>query len=121
MNRLALVLLALPALPAVATAQPYSESAADCAAVYQNAAQWVETDASAEKLMVAARIFVDAAVTQADREGRRLNTDAAWTLVDGKTAEWEAKGAAVVFTKEFRDWTSYCRSFAGHLGIDIDP
>lgn len=108
------------ALPGTAQAQPYSESMADCASIYQNAAQWVRTDASAETLMVAARAWHAAAVVQSQSEGRGLSGGEMWDKIDRKTATWEAKGALFAFSEEFRDWTRYCRKFAKHTGVKID-
>lgn len=106
--------------PSATQAQPYSESMADCASVYQNAAQWVRTDESAEKLMVVARRWHAAAVAQSQAEGRRISETAMWDKIDSKTEEWEAKGAVFAFSEEFRDWTSYCRKFAKHTGVEIN-
>lgn len=101
-----------------AAAQPFSESMADCAALHQNAAQWVQSERTAQQLMVAARAWAVAAVAQAKREERSIPEAAMWDKIDAKTADWEAKGAQAVRTKEFEDWTAYCRSFAQDQGID---
>lgn len=114
-----LLFTCLIALPTQTTAQPYSESMADCAAVFQNAAQWVTTDTSADELMAVAVRWADAAVRQAEQEGAGTSEDAIWEEIDAKTAEWEAKGRAVFFTQDFRDWSQYCRKFADHTGAEI--
>ncbi len=106
--------------PTVVAAQPYSESMADCASLYQNAAQWVKTDESADKMMYAAIQWAEAAVIQSQAEGRDLSIDAIWQKVDGKTEKWEEKGAKVFFSQEFRDWTQYCRKFARDRGVSIN-
>ncbi|MDF3415602.1 hypothetical protein HKX54_14110 [Sulfitobacter sp. M57] len=114
-----LVLTIALTLPAGAGAQPYSHSMADCAAVYQNAAQWVRTDESADKLMHAAIQWAAAAVVQSRVEGVSDGSKAVWQRIDSKTEAWEAKGGAVFFSQEFRDWTRYCRSFAKARGVSI--
>lgn len=118
MFRQFVIALALVA-PGQVQAQPYSESMADCAALYQNAAQWVRRDDRAEKLMIAARTWHAAAVKQARAEGRALSDDAMWNKIDRKTAAWEEKGARFVFSEEFLDWTRYCAKFAKHTGTKI--
>lgn len=115
-----LYLLPVLFLPLTAQAQqPYSESMADCAALYQNAAQWMDTDDSADRLMHAAIQWADAAVAQATKEGRATTLERVWEQIDRKTEDWEEKGQTVFFTQEFRDWTQYCRSFAQAQGVRI--
>lgn len=114
-----LLLVCLIGLPTQTSAQPYSESMADCAAVFQNAAQWVKTDVSADELMSVAIRWADAAIAQAAQEGDAMSEDALWAKIDGKTAQWEAKGGTVFFTQDFRDWSQYCRKFADHTGVRI--
>lgn len=106
-------------IPCAAAAQPYSQSMLDCASVYQNAAQWVNTDESADKLMHAATKWADAAVLQFKAEGKGVTLDAVWGSIDEKTEKWEAKGSEVFFSQDFRDWTQYCRKFAKDRGISI--
>ncbi|MGC1504120.1 MAG: hypothetical protein WA782_08245 [Sulfitobacter sp.] len=107
--------------PSSAGAQPYSESMIDCASVYQNAAQWVRTDESADKMMFAAIQWADAAVAQSYSEGNPVTSDAIWQKIDGKTEKWEAKGSAVFFSQDFRDWARYCRKFAKDRGVSVSP
>ena len=116
--RLFLAITAL-LIPTMASAQPYSHSMADCAGIYQNAAQWVDTDESANKLMHAVTQWADAAVTQARAEGISSPEERMWQRIDSKTSEWETKGAGVFFTQDFRDWMQYCRSFAQDRGLSI--
>lgn len=115
-----LILLAALMGAGGAQAQPFSESMAECAAFYQNAAQWVETKASSDKLIMAARRFANAAVIQSGAEGTPLAEPGMWQKIDGKTEVWEAKGQAFFMTEEFRDWASYCRSFASDRGIALE-
>ncbi|MCX7558842.1 hypothetical protein OS190_04630 [Sulfitobacter sp. F26204] len=105
--------------PGPVGSQPYSESMADCASLFQNAAQWVKTDESADKLMLAATQWAEAAMAQANSEGLAVTAHAIWEKIDNKTEKWEAKGARVFFSQEFRDWTQYCRKFAKDRGIRI--
>ena len=107
-------------LPTHTAAQPYSTSMADCAAIYQNAAQCVETDAAADRLMLAATRWAEAAITQARSEGVDQADNSVWTHIDSKTDQWEEKGQSVFFSQEFRDWTQYCRAFAKDRGISIE-
>lgn len=113
---LALMVLAIPSM---LTAQPYSTSMADCAALHQNAAQWVKTDESAQRLMQRARAWHSASIAQAQAEGIRDADTVMVRMMDDKTAAWEARGAVFFFSEEYRDWTSYCRSFARHLGLQM--
>ncbi|NNE51227.1 MAG: hypothetical protein HKN30_02370 [Sulfitobacter sp.] len=117
MNRICIA--ALLVLPVPLSAQPYSESMADCASFYQNAAQWVRTDEKAEEIMHAVRAWYEAALDQAQAEGRSISADAMWDKIDARTGDWEAKGVYFSFTEEFRDWASYCRKFARHNGIQL--
>lgn len=107
------------ALPGLAAAQPYSESMADCAAFYQNAAQWMRSDEKAETLLEATRVWHAAALDQAQREGRPLSADALWDRIDGKTADLEARGSMFLMSEDFRDWASYCRKFGKSQGIPV--
>lgn len=116
--RMALISTALT--PAILNAAPFSDSMAECAAQYQNAAQWVETDAATDKLMYAARAWADAAIAQATAEGIADAQDTMWAAIDAKTAVWEAKGPLLFGTEEFRDWMNYCRSFAADRGIAFE-
>lgn len=116
------VLIAIVAttMPGWAFAQPFSESMMDCAALYQNAAQWVQTDEKADKLIYAANQWADAALVQTNAEGKPISKDALWSNIDAKTDAWEARGAVFVFSQDFRDWAAYCRAFAKDRGITID-
>ena len=103
-----------------ALAAPYSDSMAECAALYQNAAQWVETDTAADKLMCSVRAWTDAAIAQASAEGIADATTVMMTAIDAKTDTWEAISPVLFATEEFRDWMDYCRSFAANQGIEIE-
>lgn len=114
------LLLALAfVFPGQAGAQPYSESMADCAAFYQNAAQWVRQDDNVDRLIHAARQFHAAALRQSAHEGQPTDAEEMWRRIDTKTTAWEARGALFPLSEEFRDWASYCRKFARHTGTEI--
>jgi hypothetical protein len=106
-------------IPSGSAAQPYSNSMADCAGIYQNAAQWVTTDSAAGQMMYATTQWADAAIAQAEGEGVDNPEQSMWPRIDQRTTEWEARGSGVYFTQEFRDWMQYCRSFAKNQGINI--
>ncbi len=120
MRRVPLILLAC-ALATPATAQPYSASMAQCAALMQNAAQWVESDENADRLMAATRSWHKAAIARAKAEGVQEAQRRMTEVMDRQTALWEAEGAAFFYTEEFRDWTSYCKAFAKAQNIDLRP
>lgn len=107
-------------LPAGLAAQPYSQSMIECAALYQNAAQWANTDEAADKLMQVAIGWVEAAEVQARAEGTPRSSDELWDAVDNKSGNWAAKGAGFFMTEEFRDWMKYCRSFVRDRGLKFD-
>lgn len=103
-------------IPISAAAQPYSESMADCASLYQNMAQW-SAPQDVDTLMYAAVQWHGAAVAQSAKEGHAMSDSAMWDKVDAKTAVWEKKGGGFFMTEEFRDWAGYCRSFAKHVDV----
>ncbi|WP_371227770.1 hypothetical protein [Roseovarius sp. 2305UL8-3] len=114
-----LVVMAFALVPTIALSQPYSQSMADCAAIYRNAAQSVHSDANVDDLMGVSQRWSEASVIQARAEGLVDPQDTMHAIIDSKTKDWEAKGKAVFLTEEFRDWTKYCRSFAKHVGVDV--
>jgi hypothetical protein len=113
------VIFAACLAPMAALAQPYSHSMADCAALYQNFAQWVSTEEKADRLMRVARKWAAAAMAQAAREGRPSSEHAIWSRVDRQTEEWERRGPGFLSSRDFKDWAGYCRAFARDQGIDI--
>lgn len=119
MRRHVLLLLALA--PTSAQAQPFSESMMDCAALHQNAAQYVKTDAEAEVIMQVARTWAASAVVQTATEGAPLDEAKVWERIDAKTDDWEARGRTAFFTQDFRDWVAYCRAFGRSRGLDVVP
>jgi len=111
----------LCATPITAIAQPYSESMMECAALSQNLAQRIDDDGEAFFMMTATNQWAKAALVQAEKEGRDLDDTALWVLIDAKTAVWKEKGWVFFLSQEFRDWASYCRKFAKHVGVDMNP
>lgn len=107
--------------PCAAVSQPYSASMTDCASLYQNMAQIVPSDQDAYRMMYAANQWAEAAVVQAKTEGRATTHEATWQEIDSKTEDWQAKGKMFFFSEEFRDWAAYCRKFAKHTGVAIEP
>lgn len=107
--------------PSLANSQPFSESMMDCAALYQNAAQFVETPESADRLRERSRIWASHALAQTAREGLPLSFPALMQRIDDKTSEWEAKSPSVFLKEEFRDWTAYCKAFGRSQGIKSNP
>ena len=69
------------ALPVAASAQPYSESMADCASLFQNAAQWVQTDELSDRLMYGAVQWHAAAVSQAKTEREKFSDAGMWEKI----------------------------------------
>ena len=119
MRKLAFGLVVLS--PAMAVAQPFSESMADCAAQMQNAAQWVQSQDKSDALIYAARQWADAAQTQAGTEGNPLTDAQLWAKIDGKTKAIEAKGMSYFLTQDWRDWAAYCRKFAKAQHVSLQP
>ena len=111
----------LACLPFDGAAQPYSESMADCAAHFQNAAQWMSDPERADRLMFLAREWHAAALVQSTRAGRSTTADAMWVLIDSKSRALEAKGGTYFLTEAFRDWSAYCRKFGKHMGVAQQP
>lgn len=105
--------------PLSVSAQPFSESMMDCAAIYQSSAQFVTSEQATQKLLKATRAWAESAFDQSCAEGNDVEMMSVWDRIDEKAAVWEAKGPKVVFTEEYRDWTNYCRSFARSRGIKL--
>lgn len=119
MKNKAFCIMFLATIPAAATAQPASTSMAQCAGVYDSMTRLMPSIDRQEALARAASQYLRAARTQAAREGiaqPEKTTDATYRETRDT---WERKGARVVFSQEFRDWTTYCRSFAENRGIEL--
>ena len=120
MRLLPLALLAAT-LAAPASAQPYSISMAQCAALTRNVAQWVTSEDAEARLMAATRLWQRAAVSRAQAEGVPNAAAEVAQVMARQSREWEAGGAAFFYTQEFRDWTTYCRKFAKDQKINLNP
>ncbi len=101
------------------SAQPYSQSMAECGALASISADWVmNPDVQAVFALMEER-FVSAAHLQAEREaivdpGAMITAQFA-----AKKAEWASRGRWVVMSQDYEDWIDYCRSFARAHGIDL--
>ena len=100
-------------------AQPFSQSMAQCAGLFEAVQRMVPEHESIAKIEAAAAAFLEAAVTEARAEGQ--DDPEAWVERhrDEMRAEWEEYGGLKVFSQDFVDWTDYCRSFADDRGIDM--
>ena len=114
---LAAALLA-PVLP---QAQPVSESMVDCAAHFENAAGWMSDATRSGRPAGASCVWHAAAVTEFAREGRTRTAEEVWADIDARTAAFAAKGRSYFLTREFRDRSASCRSFARHTGVTFRP
>ncbi|MCB1338251.1 MAG: hypothetical protein KDK10_12620 [Maritimibacter sp.] len=103
-----------------AAAQPFSQSMAQCAGLYEALSALISTPDRKAKLDAAAAIFTETAWTEAEAEGQ--SDPAAW--VDGHRRamrdDWTAKGRGAVFSQDFLDWTGYCNRFATSRGIELN-
>ncbi|MEL6596970.1 MAG: hypothetical protein AAFQ47_13600 [Pseudomonadota bacterium] len=117
----ALVLLGFSPHPAKAT-QAYSESLMDCAVLFNTSNRINPERADHGKGLALSRIaeaLEKAAHDQAVNEGQDAPESYLSQLKASKISHWDGKGLTYVFSDEFRDWMTYCRKFAGHLGIDF--
>lgn len=119
MRKLALILTVCA--PGAAMSQPFSQSMTDCAALYQAISQMIRSEQDAYRLMYSVNKWADAAVVQAKAEGKSTDFETTWAEIEQKTTKWEERGKTFYFTQEFRDWAAYCRKFAKHAGVEIDP
>jgi hypothetical protein len=101
-------------------AQPFSQSMAQCAGLFEGVRNVISKPENLAKLDAAARAFSQAAVVEARAENRE--DPAAWVAQHQSEmrAEWEAYGGLAAFSQDFIDWTGYCRAFADDRGIDMD-
>ncbi|MDV7142449.1 hypothetical protein R3X27_07110 [Tropicimonas sp. TH_r6] len=102
--------------------QPFSESLVDCAALFTISNRAYPERRHAGKGLALEQLgetFLAAAEARARAEGRTDPTGYICDLEAEKTAAWDSRGAFFVFSEEFRDWTSYCRSLSDHLGISL--
>lgn len=107
----------------VNASQAYSESLMDCAALFGISNRMDPEKANHGKGLVLSRIsetLEDAAFEQAVLEGHSDPKSYLEGVRAESVAQWDSKGVLFVFSDEFKDWTSYCRKFSGHLGISFD-
>lgn len=120
---LALSMIAGLASPGAAHAgQPISESLVDCATLVTLSNRAFPDRLNTSKgraLDRAGRRLLDAARDQARAEGRADVRAHVAALAIAKAETWDAKGTAYVFTQDFRDWMSYCRSLSNHMDIAL--
>ncbi|RKF16961.1 hypothetical protein D6850_05390 [Roseovarius spongiae] len=117
--------MALVVAPGMASAsQPISESFVQCAQLYDLSNRYDPSRRSTEKgamLEQAAAKFMTGAQSEARKEGRSDVSEYLAHMAETKAADWDAKGRSYVFTQDFRDWMSYCRSLARSRGIKLRP
>ncbi|WP_135503345.1 hypothetical protein [Roseovarius aestuariivivens] len=102
--------------------QPISESLMDCAALYTMSNRLVPArplTRKGEKLEQAAAVLQAAAERQAIIEGQANPRDYVARLCPQKQAHWDKRGAMIVFSEEFREWMTYCRSLSRHLDLRL--
>ena len=119
MLRILSFLAVILAVAGPVAAQPFSQSMAQCAGLFEGVRNVISKPENLAKLDAAAAAFSLAAVDQARAEGQ--DDPEAWVAQhQGEMrAEWEAYGALAAFSQDFVDWTDYCRSFADDRGIDM--
>ena len=117
MRILIAALICLAALPAAA-GQPFSQSMAQCAALYKLGADWTRQTGQADRFATAAQAYHAAAIDQAMSESRARPE--AWVDLHmaESYAEWRGNGKVWILTEEFRDWAGYCLKFAKARGIE---
>lgn len=116
-----LIVATVMCIPLAAAAHPYSASMTDCASLYQNMARIVRSEQDAYRMMYSVNMWAEAVVVRAKAEGRTTTFETTWKEIDEKTDAWQAKGKLFFFSEEFRDWATFCRKFAKHMDIAIDP
>ena len=103
-------------------AQAYSESLMDCAVLYDTSNRIDPARANHGKGLALSRIaeaLEKVAYDQALIERQDNPVAYLARLKSDKISHWDAKGITYIFSDEFKDWMTYCRKFAGHLGIDF--
>ena len=113
--------LVLAVFSSGAAAQPFSKSMAECAGLYAFGRDYVDRAETVQLLEYGQAKWVNAAIVQAQEEGVANPTSYVDAAMEAKYAEWQGKGVMAVFSEELGDWMDYCRSFADHRGIVLDP
>ena len=113
-----LIVLMLPSVPAAVQAkQGVSENMAECGALMEVTSAHIRAPDRKRRTERAARVWAKAAERQADIEGW-----IAGDLLMAYTARrdaWRPLGAAFMHTKEYRDWSSYCKALAFRYKVDV--
>lgn len=100
-----------------AGAQPVSWGMAQCSALMAVMERHVTQQPHKGHLADASQSLFQAAVTQAQAEGRDPSELGAVQAV--KRDEWVAMGFSLAFDAEFRDWTDYCKGLARAYGVAL--
>lgn len=108
------------ALAAPVSAQPFSQSMAQCAGLYEAVETFISRADRRAQLAEAAAKFGAAALAQAKAEGQ--GDPEGWVAEhrDAMRADWAARGRLSALSEEYRDWTAYCYKFARDRGISVD-
>ena len=117
--RLALALCLSVIGSTAAAQQPISQSMAQCAGLTSALRDHVDTPSRVERIDHMIGVWTDAAVSEAQLEGR----DDARSWVNGHAIEmydtWSSKSALQVLrSREFKDWRDYCGALARSRGLD---
>ena len=117
------ILTISPVTLSVHAKQPISESLIDCAALFTISTRAFPERESAKSraLRNAALKLADAANERAASEGRVKPDEYVRNLLREKQTKWDGRGVDFIFSEEFRDWASYCRSLSKHLGLSLKP
>lgn len=102
------------------SAQPYSQSMAQCAGLYEGVRGVISKPGNLAKLDAAAAAFSEAAVAEARAEGQEDPEGWVETHQSAMREEWAAYGGMAAFSKDFVEWAGYCRAFGEDRGIDVD-
>ena len=117
MRRLVIAFLML--IGSTASAQPFSQSMAECAGLHDTLSQLTNERVTRLRADAVAIGWAEAAVLRADAEGQSKPEDFVARHRSAKAQEWRRKGVFIILSEDFRDWISYCRSFADHMDLDI--
>ena len=116
-----LSLLLIVSSAEVSAKQPISESLVDCATIFSMTTRAFpeRNTAKSAALKSAEKTLLAEAENKARAEGNANAPMYVAALANKKQQKWDARGVNFIFSDEFRDWTSYCRSLSKHLGIEL--
>lgn len=106
---------------AALAAQPFSKSMAECAGLNAFGRDYIRDDDLAHLLEYGQARWINAAIIAAQNEGVSNPVVYVEDAMNAKYDEWKGKGIMAVFSEDFGDWHDYCRAFARHNGINLDP